>query len=268
MYKPPLEPFGMLIVSSIALDDKDHIWIGSEESGLHQFDNTIWQKYPKPFCFFKNMVTALVLDSKGCLWVGTWFGLRKFENPTESNHEIDVEIEVDFNFSIPVPMTMDEQEQEAYFAHNYPDKELKWIDSDWSDDYKDVVNFYGWDRDNRDVNLINCLASDSFGNLWVGSGMGNGRGLSKFDGKTWTNYNTFNSGIPTNSVRVLATDHLGGVWIGSTVGLTFFNGANWITYNTLNSGLLNDRVTAIAIEAQGTIWVGTDAGLSEFKRTL
>ena len=42
-------------------------------------------------------------------------------------------------------------------------------------------------------------------------------GLAKFDGTTWTVYNTSNSGLPDNYVSSIAIDGSGNKWIGTMV---------------------------------------------------
>ncbi len=79
------------------------------------------------------------------------------------------------------------------------------------------------------------LSIDANGNKWIGT---YGGGLAKFDGTTWTTYNTANSGLPNNYVRAIAIDANGNKWIGTYGGgLAKFDGTTWTTYNTANSGL-------------------------------
>jgi ligand-binding sensor domain-containing protein len=51
-------------------------------------------------------------------------------------------------------------------------------------------------------NVVLSIAIDG-GNKWIGTGAG---GLAKFDGSSWTVYNTSNSGLPNNNVRAIAID--------------------------------------------------------------
>lgn len=58
-------------------------------------------------------------------------------------------------------------------------------------------------------NVINCLVSDSIGNVWVGTD----KGLSKYDGTNWTTYNTKNSPILSDNIRKIVIDKQGKKWI-------------------------------------------------------
>jgi len=88
--------------------------------------------------------------------------------------------------------------------------------------------------------------------------IGTGGGLAKFDGSSWTVYNTSN-GLPNNNVRAIAIDGAGNKWIGTYGGLAKFDGSSWTVYNTSN-GLPNNIVNAIAIDGEGNKWIGTDGG--------
>jgi hypothetical protein len=64
-------------------------------------------------------------------------------------------------------------------------------------------------------NYIVSLAVDSQGVVWAGTW---GGGLSRFDGKTWTQY-TVAEGLPGNHVFMLHIDPKGVMWIGTNNGL-------------------------------------------------
>src|SRR3954469_2606088 len=54
-----------------------------------------------------------------------------------------------------------------------------------------------------------CMAQDKTGNLWVGT-LG---GLSRYDGRNFTNY-TVRNGLPGNIVWSVAVDTQGNIWTG------------------------------------------------------
>jgi ligand-binding sensor domain-containing protein len=58
-----------------------------------------------------------------------------------------------------------------------------------------------------------AIAIDASGNKWFGTW---GGGVSKFDGTTWTTYNSSNSGLAYNSVQAIAIDASGNKWFGTT----------------------------------------------------
>jgi ligand-binding sensor domain-containing protein len=86
--------------------------------------------------------------------------------------------------------------------------------------------------------------------VWVGTSAG----LSRFDGKTWTNYTTQNSGIPSDYINSIAVDHNGVVWLahnqyGKYMDASRFDGTTWKSYNKENSVLKDNSVITIAVDA-------------------
>jgi ligand-binding sensor domain-containing protein/signal transduction histidine kinase len=70
-----------------------------------------------------------------------------------------------------------------------------------------------------------CLAQDKTGHLWIGT-LG---GLSRFDGRNFTNY-TIRNGMHSNYVRAVAADSTGNLWIGGESDISMFNGRTFIHY--------------------------------------
>lgn len=70
--------------------------------------------------------------------------------------------------------------------------------------------------------LINCIAQDKFGYIWVGTEYG----LSKFDGYRFTNYlheEKDTTSITDNIISSLLVDKKGNLWIGSAKGIMRFD---------------------------------------------
>jgi PKD domain/Secretion system C-terminal sorting domain len=112
-------------------------------------------------------------------------------------------------------------------------------------------------------NSVYAVAVDTQGNKWFGTE----NGVSKFDGRTWTNYDRNNSGLPHYRVYSIAIDAQGTKWFGTFDGVSKFDGRIWTHYNSNNSGLAYDQVIAIAIDAQGNKWFGIHDGVSKFDGT-
>jgi len=117
------------------------------------------------------------------------------------------------------------------------------------------------------------VAIDQLNNKWFGTGGGPtgtsesvypGAGLVKFNGSSWTVYNTVNSGLPHNTVRALFIDSVGDIWSGTYGGLSKYNGSSWTTYNRANSSIPSDSVTCITVDSLGKKWIGTYHGLACF----
>ncbi|MBS1646470.1 MAG: T9SS type A sorting domain-containing protein [Bacteroidetes bacterium] len=105
---------------------------------------------------------------------------------------------------------------------------------------------------------INVLAVDAANNIWIG---GN-QGLTKFDGTSYTTYNTGTSSIISDTIISLAYGN-GNVYIGTYRGLSVFNGTSFTNYNRSN-GMACDSVYCITVENATTIWLGNQYGMDKF----
>jgi ligand-binding sensor domain-containing protein/signal transduction histidine kinase len=77
-----------------------------------------------------------------------------------------------------------------------------------------------------------CMAQDKMGFLWVGT-LG---GLSRYDGRNFTNY-TVKNGLLNNMIFAVAADSVGNIWIGSQLGLSQFNGKTFVHFTKPQSSV-------------------------------
>jgi len=113
----------------------------------------------------------------------------------------------------------------------------------------DVIN-YGY----------KSVLCDSGGNLWLGTP---GNGVSKYDGKSFTTYNT-QQGLVSNVVTSIIEDRKGNIWFGTEGGVSKYNGEKFTTYNT-EHGLANNYILSITEDKVGNIWFGTRGfGVSKY----
>jgi hypothetical protein len=101
-----------------------------------------------------------------------------------------------------------------------------------------------------DIHLA-CVEKDAQGNLWLGTT----KGVQRFDGATFTTFNTTNSGLVNNAVRAIAVAQNGVIWIGTSDGLSKFDGKTWTNYTTQNSSITSNNVTSVAVEKGGVVWL-------------
>lgn len=107
-------------------------------------------------------------------------------------------------------------------------------------------------------NLVQCLAKDNSGNVWIGTPAG----LVKWNSGNFTTYTTAN-GLPGNDIKSLASSG-NMLYVGTYHGLSRFDGSNFTNYNLGNGGLATDTVNALDVENANTIWVGSYSRLVKF----
>jgi len=112
------------------------------------------------------------------------------------------------------------------------------------------------------TNKVNALAVDASNNLWIGSNMG----LTKYNGTSFTTYNTSNSGLISDTIISIGCGN-GNVYAGSNRGLSVYNGTNFANYTTVN-GMNSNVVNCITVENAGAIWLGNQNGLEKFNGSI
>jgi ligand-binding sensor domain-containing protein len=122
-------------------------------------------------------------------------------------------------------------------------------------------------NDGLPSNRLTGITEDEKGNLWLGTGLG----VSKFDGKTFTNY-AEKEGLLNTMVSTVLIDSKGTFWIGTWGGVFTFNGSTFkpfpIPLPTVDTPINKDTlnwVTQITEDSQGNIWIARDGhGASKY----
>ncbi|MFH1051822.1 MAG: two-component regulator propeller domain-containing protein [bacterium] len=237
-------------IKSIAIDSNNNKWFGTRFNGVVKFDGEDWQFFNKSDSSFPdNFVNDIKVNKNGEVWFACREGLIKWDgkdfkifNPdTTEYHWIyfnsiafdtigNIWTVDDYNvykFDGENWTVFDEDEiglDIEYLTTIYIDKDnIKWIGTDPSSIIKyDDINWTFYYPKRKPVfyyDYINTLTSDNAGNLWIGSD----EGLSKFDGETFTNYDSFNSDLPSNDIQSIRVDKYNNKWIGTDCGLAVFN---------------------------------------------
>lgn len=119
------------------------------------------------------------------------------------------------------------------------------------------------ERDGLAPSIINALAQDRTGYLWLGTD----GGLIRFDGVRFVRFET-GSGepLPHMSVGALAATGEGSLWIGfrGAGGISRLSGDRLTTYRT-EDGVLSSSVLALLEDRNGTLWAGSLRGLAKFR---
>jgi ligand-binding sensor domain-containing protein len=205
-------------ILSIAFDDSGNTWAGSACWGLTKFNGSTCQRYnaynshlPDSSPLPSNVVNSIAIDDSGIKWIGTGYGLAKFDGTFWTIYNTS-------NSALP---------GNTISKIVIDNGRNKWIGVGGGGLVKfDGINWEAYNTSNSGLptNNISAISFDSSGNKWIGT---SGGGLAKFDGKNWTVYNQSNSGLPDNDVQALAIDSRNGsIWIGTMAkGIAVFNEA-------------------------------------------
>ncbi len=233
-------------VRALVEDAKGHIWIGTEDGGLFDFDPTTFRpsnSIEVAGSIAENKVTALAVGDKGELWVGTINGLVHSGNGM-----------------VPTVLHIADGLSGEHITALYKDaKGIIWVGSSNAG----ISRVEAGKAQMIDLGAPyspTCFAEDGQGRLWVGT---EGRGILVLkDGKLVTTYTT-DQGLISNSIRSLITDGQKQVWIGTNRGLNEWrpDQDRFLRY-TARSGFtgIEAKPNSAVMATNGDLWFGTANG--------
>mgnify|MGYP000462916729 CR=1 FL=1 len=200
-------------VTCLLQDSRGFIWAGTQE-GLCRYDGEQFRVYrqsdgPVP-TLSDDYILCLFEDDAGMIWVGTLHGLCRFDPRTERWKQYYHERENKNSLS----------SDRVRALHGSEDGQL-WI-----------ATTRGLNRMRRDGRIeavplrsgenalphrLQCLAGDSKGTLWIGTGGGGLIALNTSSGTT-VEYRAADDALPDDDIRALAFDASERLWVGTAAG--------------------------------------------------
>lgn len=233
----------------------------------------------------ESVVYDMVQDDDGYIWLGTGFGLNRFDGIRFQNFFE----EQGLNSSRIRSLHKDQRGR-------------VWVGSDAGVNYVEADSIYSDPRFNVLANAtVISIYQDRVGDMWFGTDgngvwhfsdgifMGqyrtsNGLGGNRVraitesaEGDLWFatrdgvtllrdgSFRTFTveNGLPANRIRDIKVDEEGIVWIGSRNGFIRFDGESFQTYDS-EDGLVNNLIRSISVKNKNEIWISTEEGVSFF----
>jgi len=259
------------------IDNDGDIWLWGYNFGIflfHPADNTISQfdKHSSPTRLNSELVSQVVQDSNGLIWVGTDHGGVTL---------IDKKNGLNTSYLLNNPNDPKSISQNSITTMYKDDQGIIWLGT-----YKQGVNYYNSNivqfsyYHHQELNTkslqfddVNRFAEDKMGNIWIGT---NGGGLIYFDRKN----NTFKqylhdpqnrNSLSDNVIVSLWIDDEDILWIGTYLGgLNRFDGDKFTRYrhsDNDSSSLADDKVWEIFEDSDRNLWIGTlGGGLDRFDK--
>ncbi|MCB1053111.1 MAG: hypothetical protein KDC71_21100, partial [Acidobacteria bacterium] len=249
------------------LHDGENLWIATEGSGLVVLnsDQGFRQVVDPPdsqFAISDMRISALMQDSSGLIWIGTyWRGLRIY-NPFSLYFSIRRNEEV--------PGSEPGNRIIRCFLEG-PDEGL-WIGSEGSGLTHQVSPGVGtvYRHDPQDVhslpdNRVFCLFSDAQQTMWVGMEAGH---FSRFDAQSFSfeNFVWSSGGDRPGPVRAIQASPDGMIWLGNDGGCLAQKEKKTgnMRYFRAESGkgnaLAYDRIFCLWVDDRNQLWIGTFGG--------
>ncbi|MBX7152541.1 hypothetical protein K1X84_12940 [bacterium] len=258
------------IVWSICQDQYNSIWVGSDGSGLLQFDprsNKVINYKNNPnlqSSLSSNVIQALYLDRRGKLWIGTRMGLNRFDDGHFTRYLSDPTNPNSLSSNNIISICEDS-------SGNF------WVGTDGAglnrfDPLTGKCIQYKNDPQNPNSlsqNKIRRLYTDRSGKLWIGTRLG----LDCFDEKKETFSHYRHNSSDSNSlsglvVTAIFEDKEGMMWIGTMEGLNKFDRTtNKYTRYLSKNGLPSLHILSILEDEHNNLWICTNSGISKFNKT-
>jgi len=237
-YLPPGSALSNDIIA-INEDASGALWVGTWGRGLSRFDRatnrykTYLHEPGNPSSLSNNIVSRMLVDHTGTLWITTWDGLNRYDPKTDSF--------VTFRQT----KTSD---KELYFNIIEDRTGYLWMGS-WTglnrfDPKTAQFTVYGHEAGNPkslSTDNVNSVYEDHSGTIWAATY----NGLNKFNREngTFTRY-FVKDGLPTNNLSCMLEDGSGMLWISTSRGLSKFDPvANKFTNYSTADGLPGSDLT-------------------------
>ena len=201
----------------------EKVWVGYADSpqadGLTQFDGSDWTHYDTVDSL--PPITAqfgAAADREGRVWFGASVGAVSFDCMAWTKYD-NANSGLSNNSYTDIK---EDHEGHLWFAGASSGGLVEFDGATWTQHCG---------SDPKPGCSVEAVAVDEANNIWVGSQESStGRGLSMFNGSSWTTYNQSNSCLPSNNVGSIAIDGAGNKWLGCTT--RFVSAADCTTYGS------------------------------------
>lgn len=250
-------------IRSLLLDD-NHLWVGTYADGLKVVDlrtgsvKAYNHSRDIPHTICSNDVLSIYKDRKGDIFIGTSWGLCRYNSATDNFSTITtvnsmasvVDIHEDMYSNLWIATS-----NSGVFRCNTGNGHWKHFQHERTDTTT-ITN-----------NSVITLFEDVKGTMWFGT---NGGGLCSFDSKreTFVNFDPRNTLLPNKVIYSIEQDRMGDFWISSNAGLIKINPISKTHYRqfTVNDGLQGNQFNAQSsiLSSSGRLYFGGINGFNAF----
>lgn len=261
-------------VSSILLDQKGRLWLGSFKNGIHLFSPGAKGKYlnyqadPNNKLFkgkiSSNAIQKIYQDKQDNVWVCTGFGLNRMKPEISFEHYLhdaddpesisddditDILEDSRGNLWVATNMGLDLMDRKTgHFSHILRDPE-DFLQNDYS----------------FDCSIVELFA-DHEGYLWIGT---SNCGLFRYNAKdssivSYQNIPGDSTTISDNNIRQIVEDPYNRLWIGTSKGLNSFDrGTGCFRFFGEAEGFPGEMLQGMVCDDHGNIWISHNKGISK-----
>lgn len=231
------------------------------------------------------VVNALIQDDEGYLWIGTSYGLNRFDGIQFENYYTEDGllnnkifslyqdsknrvwvgtgggVNVIISDSIHTINELKPLETSTILAITQDSQNEFWFATDgegvWHLDRENNLTQYREVHGMGD-NRVRDIVQDGKGVLWFATRSG----LTKLEDGNFRTFTTAD-GLPDNRLKDLLLTDDGSLWVATREGLCNV-AENQFSCYTEEDGLINNRVQSLSKDKSGNLWIGTEEGASYF----
>lgn len=239
-------------VNALAEDKNGRLWMATAK-GIYYLEQNKLVKYPVT----KNMVSCLLIDSKGNLWFGDDFGLNLAD--TVKGKPVSYLFRGKDGFTNVLVRALHEMPDGNIMAGTYGGGVFAF-------NKKRAKAFPLFKPDELKSRIIHDLLQDGQGRWWIAT---HDAGIYRYDPSDSSLVNiSENEGLANNHVSSLFNDSWGNIWIGTSGGgVSKYSGEQFVHYTEKN-GLKGDYIYSVFVSSDSSLWMGTNAkGVVRIKGT-
>jgi ligand-binding sensor domain-containing protein len=242
-------------INHIVTDAAGVTWVATSRGGIFKQNGNDWVAINRQNSRLpSNDINLLEIDNKGSRWVGTNNeGLFKYTGTSDWTQYYTSSSAIPDNTINDLKC---DKSGNVWFGSKTQGVLGKFTGYSWQTFSKDNSAIP------NSALIISVGLEPNNATRWFGTDT---KGVFKFDGKNWTNYNSQNHPLPGAQVSVINFDKKGNQWFGTTDGLARFDGKNnWSVYSRENSTLPANSITSLAFDKNEVLWAGTRNGIARF----
>jgi len=261
-------------IFAMMVDRSGGKWFGTNGGGASRYFDGQWQTFFPLHGLADYWVYSFAEQADGTVWIGTWNGVNRY-NPVDGSFQtyikelvnewvygiaVDHQDRVWFGTEGGVSMFDGQQwrswtHQDGLGAPNRSGLPLS-TNTGLGTRSRHDLNVMVEGKPSYNPNYVFSLYIDRNDDVWAGTW---GGGVSRFDGKVWTNLTTAD-GLAGDIVFSITQDLNGGMWFGTQHGISHYQNGSWQTLGR-DQGVLGDSIYSLAVMPDGDVWAATQGGV-------
>jgi len=257
------------VILSLKKNHNEHIWLGTLENGVIEFDGKRFNYYNTKQGLVHNMIVSIFEDQQGNMWFGSGGGgVSKFTPSQNGQASTFINYTNEQGLADDVVLCITETKKGEMWFGTQKGGISKLRTDDVKAGESSFINYST--EQGLSNNTVYSLLNDHKGDLFIGTenGLSILRSSSNKGSPIFTNYTTL-QGLPDNFITNILQLPEGKIIVGTNDGIAFFNEDLSLNSNGLLSGLevFNNSTGypikdvngqgSMFLDSKGIIWAGT-----------